>query len=148
MSVPRHFCQRPRHRLAPPPHRGARAAEPVVEEPVVEEPVEVTRTLGIDWGDVAGDETVETVVEAQPEPEPPVVEAEPEPEVEAPVEPPTAPVAAPEPKVEEPPKLKWDMTMKKADLLAVADKLGAQADESMTKAQIVAALDAFANPGT
>lgn len=36
----------------------------------------------------------------------------------------------------------WDMTLKKVELLAIAAKLGVVADDTMTKAQIIAALDA------
>ena len=117
MSVPRHLLQRPRLRLPPPPSRTRVEAlpEPPVE-PSVEAPVEPP---------------VEPSVEAPVEdlPEPSTSSLEPDEDTED--------GAFTDPTHED---LKWDMSMKKSQLLEIASKLGVSADESMTKAAIVAAL--------
>ena len=145
MSLPRHFSQRPRLRLAPPPQRGVSSPVPPPEvETVVVEPeaaplVEATPV-------VVEPEATPVVVEETPlveeivvEPAPVVVEpapvvTEPPPVVVEPVvvesvvEP--KPVAAP----------KWDAAMKKADLLLIAQGFGLAVTDMDTKADIIAAL--------
>ena len=118
MSLPRHFSQRPRYRLSPPPQRGV--AGPV-EAPVSEE-VEVMEAMA-------------EIIEAAPvvvEPvivEPEVVVVEPVVEVEPEVIAATPAKAA-----------TWNVAMKKADLLAIALGLGLAVTDDNTKADIVEAL--------
>lgn len=105
MSIPRHFSQRPRRKMAPPPNDMQAHHTPTVEVvPAVE---------------AAPAPVVET-----PAPESPVVEAAP---------------AAPAPEVAAEPK--WNATMKKADLLKIAQDLGLDVTEADTKAAILTALD-------
>lgn len=66
----------------------------------------------------------------------------------APAAPPSAPepdpdpAPAPEPEASLDTAVEFSTVMKKADLLSAAAQMGVQADESMTKAEIVAALKA------
>lgn len=109
MSIPRHFSQRPRRKMAPPPNN--MQAHHAVVAPVVEPVVEV-----------APEPVVVTPA--------PVVEVAPEPVVEA-AEPVAAPAAAPA----------WSASMKKAELLKIAQDLGLAVTEADTKTAILTALD-------
>jgi len=117
MSIPRHFNQRPRRRMAPPPRRvGNPTVSVEVETPVVETPV------------------VEEVVVEIPVVEIPVVEIPVVEEVD------TAEVEVVPPAEESAPE--WNQGMRKAELLAVAEGLGLAVTDDNTKAEIIAALRA------
>jgi hypothetical protein len=138
MSVPRHFNQRPRRRLAPPPQRGVSVPVPRVEE-VAEEIAEFIEAAVEPEAVVEAEAVVEPVVEAEAVVEP-VVESEAVVEPEPVVEPEAVEEAAVE---SEPPAVQtWNSTMKKAELLAIAQGMGLSVSDTDTKATILEALRA------
>lgn len=153
MSVPRHFNQRPRRNMAPPPSRNQRAEVVLEDVPVIETPEEDVVVGEVPVIETPVEEVVETPVEEVVVEEVPVIET-PEEEVvveEAPVIEPPVEVAEEEvvePTVEEvavvePPKAPkpvWNATMKKAELLLIAQELGFAVLETDTKNDIIEAL--------
>lgn len=117
MPLPRHFSQRPRRGLRPPPHPNQAPddveveAPPVVVSPVVETPPDDDPVAFVNalFGDA--------------------------PKAESPDEP-----LAPPPDG----KPAWSMLMKKAELLVLAAGFGITVPDEATKAQIIALLDAHA----